>query len=258
MSQSINITAIKAFNDNYIWCIHDNEHAVVVDPGDAVPVQAFLTDRGLQLSEILITHHHYDHTGGIAALKQDYPSIPVIGPENKVIKGLTEHVSEGDKVSVLKQQVSLSILQTPGHTLDHIVFYNSAWLFCGDTLFSAGCGRMFEGTPEVFLTSLDKLSKLPADTQVYCTHEYTLANLKFARYLLPNHASLQEYETWAQQQRAHEQITLPSTIAQQRKINPFLQCHDKQFQADMENKLQQTLANAVDTFAAIRAAKDNF
>jgi hydroxyacylglutathione hydrolase len=142
--------------------------------------------------------------------------------------------------------------------MDHIAFYNPQWLFCGDTLFSVGCGRMFEGTPEVFLASLNKLAKLPADTKVYCTHEYTLANLKFARYLLPEHQRLIEYEQWAQQQRANEEITLPSTIAQQRNINPFLFCHDEQFQADMTSKLQQDLSNAVDTFAAIRSAKDNF
>jgi hydroxyacylglutathione hydrolase len=258
MSDNIHISAIKAFDDNYIWCIHDQQKAVVVDPGDAAPVLAFLNAENLVLSEILITHHHYDHTGGILALKEQYQDLPVIGPANNNIKGLTQQVGEGDTVSILNKAVLFEVLETPGHTLDHIVFYNPQWLFCGDTLFSAGCGRMFEGTPEVFLASLDKLAKLNADTKVYCTHEYTLANLRFARSLLPQHQGLEKYEQWAQKQREQDRITLPSSIAEQRLINPFLHCHDEGFQADMANKLQQSLDNAVDTFAAIRSAKDNF
>lgn len=254
----LNITAIKAFNDNYIWCIHDNENAVVVDPGDAEPVKAFLNTHKLTLCDILITHHHYDHTGGISALHAQYPSAEVIGPVNKNIKGLSKRVAQGEQVSVLNAKVTLDVMQTPGHTLDHIAFYNSDWLFCGDTLFSAGCGRMFEGTPEVFLASLDKLASLPANTQVYCTHEYTLANLKFARHLLPAHAALKSYEEWAIAQREKSLITLPSSIEQQLKINPFLFCHDREFQKQMEEKLQQRLSSAVDTFAAVRSAKDNF
>lgn len=258
MSDNIHISAIKAFDDNYIWCIHDQQKAVVVDPGDAAPVLTFLNAQNLVLSEILVTHHHYDHTGGILALKEQYQDVPVIGPVNSKIKGLTQQVGEGDTVSILNKAVSFKVLETPGHTLDHIVFYNPQWLFCGDTLFSAGCGRMFEGTPEVFLASLDKLAMLNADTKVYCTHEYTLANLKFARSLLPQHQGLEEYEQWAQKQREQDRITLPSSIAEQRLINPFLHCHDEGFQAEMANKLQQKLNNAVDTFAAIRSAKDNF
>jgi hydroxyacylglutathione hydrolase len=258
MQNDITITAIKAFEDNYIWCMHTHEHAVVVDPGDAAPVEAFLQEQGLELKEILVTHHHFDHTGGILQLREQYPNIPVIGPMNDKIKGLTKQVCEGDLVSVLGDLISFEVLETPGHTMDHIVFYNPQWLFCGDTLFSAGCGRMFEGTPEVFLASLDKLMMLNADTKVYCTHEYTLANLKFARSLLPEHKALFEYEQWAEKQRANDQITLPSSIAEQRSINPFLQCHDEGFQTDMANKLHQNLINAVDTFAAVRTAKDNF
>jgi len=254
----MNISAIKAFDDNYIWCIHDESSAVVVDPGDAKPVFAFLNTHRLDLSAVLITHHHYDHTGGIQDIQNKYPNIPVIGPANDKIKGLTRHVKQGDTVSILNDQIHFEILETPGHTMDHIAFYNQDYLFCGDTLFSAGCGRMFEGTPEVFLASLDKLKSLPANTQVFCTHEYTLANLKFARHILPEHRALQEYEDWAKEQRQQDFITLPSTIDQQCIINPFLMCHDKAFQEKMENKLQQTLVGAVDTFAAIRSAKDNF
>jgi hydroxyacylglutathione hydrolase len=252
------VTAIKAFSDNYIWCIHDGTHAAVVDPGDAVPVVSFLQEQQLILTDILITHHHFDHTGGIEALHKAYPQAHVIGPANPKIKGLTCTVCEGDQVSVLNEQISFDVLETPGHTLDHIVFYNAQWLFCGDTLFSAGCGRMFEGTPEVFLSSLDKLASLPSHTKVFCTHEYTLANLKFARYLLPEHRGLADYEQWAYEQRQADNITLPSSIGQQCLINPFLLCHQADFQAKMEEKLQRNLNDAADTFAAIRAAKDNF
>ena len=254
----ITIDAIPAFNDNYIWCIHNQRSAVVVDPGDAKPVLDYLSTHSLMLTEILITHHHFDHTGGIAKLCKHFDNIQVIGPTNKKIKGLSQHVKEGDQVSVLDDSLVLNVLETPGHTLDHIVFYNDECLFCGDTLFSAGCGRMFEGTPDVFLKSLDKLSNLAGNTKVYCTHEYTLANLKFARHLLPEHQTLQEYEAWATQQRTQNRITLPSTIEQQRKINPFLLCHQKEFQVKMGEKLHKDLDSAVDTFAAIRVAKDTF
>jgi hydroxyacylglutathione hydrolase len=159
---------------------------------------------------------------------------------------------------VLKDKITFSVLETPGHTLDHIAFYNAQWVFCGDTLFSAGCGRMFEGTAEVFLNSLDKLSALPGITKVYCAHEYTLANVTFARHLTPKHQALCDYEQWAEQQRNNDQITLPSSIEEQRTINPFLRCHESAFQKDMADKLQRNLNNAVDTFAAVRAAKDNF
>jgi hydroxyacylglutathione hydrolase len=252
------VSAIKAFSDNYIWCIHDEQYALVVDPGDAAPVKDFIKTQGLKLTEVLITHHHFDHTGGIADLHQAFTELRVIGPLNPKIKGLTETVCEGDKISVLEQQLSFEVIETPGHTLDHIAFYNAQWLFCGDTLFSAGCGRMFEGTPEVFLASLDKLAHLPAHLKVYCTHEYTLANLKFARHLLPNHTALADYEAWALKQRQFDKITLPSTIEQQRTINPFLMCQQVNFQTQMKEKLQRNLNGAVDTFAAIRAAKDNF
>jgi hydroxyacylglutathione hydrolase len=255
---AIQVSAIKAFSDNYIWCIHDSQYAVVVDPGDAAPVKDFIKAQGLTLTDILVTHHHFDHTGGIADLQDAFDNLHVTGPTNPKIKGLTKTVVEGDKISVLNQQLSFEILETPGHTLDHIVFFNGQWLFCGDTLFSAGCGRMFEGTPEVFLTSLDKLAHLPGHLKVFCTHEYTLANLKFARHLLPKHTELADYEAWAQQQRHEDKITLPSTIDQQRAINPFLMCQQANFQRQMKEKLQQNLNNAVDTFAAIRSAKDNF
>ncbi|MFC4699045.1 hydroxyacylglutathione hydrolase [Glaciecola siphonariae] len=258
MSQAIQITAIKAFTDNYIWCLHDGQSAVVVDPGDAEPVLDFLSSQNLHLSAILITHHHFDHTGGILNLQQAIPHLRVIGPYNEKIKGINEKVAQGDSVSLFDKTLALEVLETPGHTMDHIAFYNTQWLFCGDTLFSAGCGRMFEGTPEVFLSSLDKLSALNADTKIYCTHEYTLANLKFARELLPEHTALKDYEQWAKRQRAQDAITLPSSIDEQKRINPFLFCHDADFQSLMAEKLQQTLHGAVDTFAALRLAKDNF
>ncbi|WP_395344204.1 hydroxyacylglutathione hydrolase [Ningiella sp. W23] len=268
MTQSmsdISIFPIKAFEDNYIWCIHDHERAVVVDPGDAKPVLDYLTQHSLLLSEILITHHHYDHTGGIQRLCEAVNHLTVIGPHNPKISGLTAKVREGDTVSVLSDKVSFDVIETPGHTMDHIAFYNDHWLFCGDTLFSVGCGRMFEGTPEIFLASLDKLAALPSSLAVYCTHEYTLANLQFARHLLPHDSALSDYEQWAKQMRAQGEITLPSSIAQQKHLNPYLRCHDKAFQqiiaeqlAIEANEAGTDIARAISTFAAIRSAKDHF
>jgi hydroxyacylglutathione hydrolase len=252
------VFAIPAFTDNYIWCIHDNEFACVVDPGDAKPVIRALEAQKLRLTSILITHHHHDHTGGINALIEAYPDITVYGPTNPKISSIHKRLSQGDSISIQHPTIELNILETPGHTMDHIVFYNDTLLFCGDTLFSAGCGRMFEGTPEVFYGSLQKLASLPEQTKVYCTHEYTLANLKFATYVDNNNEALKDYTNWAKTQREQNQITLPSSIKIQKKINPFLRCNNIDIKQNIEGIMNLSTQSEVEVFAALRLCKDNF
>ncbi|MFT5712772.1 MAG: hydroxyacylglutathione hydrolase [Glaciecola sp.] len=253
-----NIFAIPAFSDNYIWCVHDTKHAIVVDPGDAHPVIRALEGKQLILTSILITHHHHDHTGGIKELVKAYPDVNVYGPKNPRIEGIDLRLSEGEGLSLSYPKLDLNILETPGHTMDHIVYYNKELVFCGDTLFSAGCGRMFEGTPDVFYHSLQKLAQLPEQTKVYCTHEYTLANLAFAAHVDPDNDVLQDYQSWANTQRASNQITLPSSIGEQKKINPFLRCTNKKIKQNIQNIMNLSVDSEVEVFAALRSCKDNF
>ena len=259
MTQSqYTISAIPAFTDNYIWCLHNTTHAAVVDPGDAKPVIDFLTRHSLTLSDILITHHHYDHTGGIAELVNYAPDVTVFGPKNERIKGIAKRVEEKDTVQIDSLGLSFDVLNVPGHTLDHIAFVNNKEVFCGDTLFSAGCGRMFEGTPEMFVHSLDKLASLPNETKVYCTHEYTLANLAFAQHVDASNQDLQKYALWAEKQRAEELITLPTDIETQKLINPFLRPDDQNIQAFLSTSGNLINQDRVSCFAALRALKDKF
>lgn len=234
------IVGIPAFDDNYIWCMYDHEFAYVVDPGDASPVLEFLRQKPRKLAGILITHHHYDHTNGIKQLLANYPNIPVYGPNNPTIDGITMVCTDGDHITLDKLPITFSIMHTPGHTLDHICFVNPQLLFCGDTLFSAGCGRMFEGSAAQFFNSLQKLAALPGGTAVFCTHEYTLANMTFAQHVEPNNHVLHEHFKACQTLRASMRPTLPSEISLENQINPFLHCQ------------------TVEEFAQLRAQKDNF
>lgn len=258
------ISPIKAFTDNYIWALHDQKYALVVDPGDADPIIDFLEEHTLDLNAILITHHHFDHTGGIAKLSKLYPNAVVYGPNNPMIQGVHHALKENDAIAIDALNVSFTVLHTPGHTLDHIVYVHSDFIFCGDTLFSGGCGRMFEGTPEVFHASLSKLAALPSNTKVYCTHEYTKANLAFAKSVDVQNSALQDYSTWVDKQRSAGKITLPSTIAKERDINPFLRCdnHDirkRIFENYKESREQNSdTVSDVETFATLRKLKDNF
>lgn len=253
------VTAIPAFDDNYIWALQAsrNEPVIIVDPGDAKPVLAWLQQTKNTLAGILVTHHHHDHTGGIQELVDSF-SCPVIGPDNPAITGITQVVHEHDTVTLPVLQRSFRVISTPGHTLDHIAFYSPGYLFCGDTLFSAGCGRMFEGTPEGFTESLRKLAELPDATRVYCAHEYTLANLKFARAVEPANKDIADYQQQAQQQREQNKPTVPSVLATERLINPFLRCDADSIQKVYEQKQNRTPSNTAEVFAFIRQWKDQF
>jgi len=258
LPNGIAITPIRAFTDNYIWCIHNSTHAVVVDPGDAEPVLAHLKQHGLTLAAILITHHHRDHTGGIAKLAAIAPQLPIIGPRGNHIRGITKSVSQGDTVSLPIFDMQLQVMEVPGHTLDHIAFFGHGVLFCGDTLFSAGCGRLFEGSPEQMLHSLNKLKRLPNDTLVYCTHEYTKANVAFALAIEPDNKALTQYEAWVEQQRHDNLPTLPSTLEKEKNINPFLRSHELSVKKAAETFSNSSLSDDAAVFAAVRRYKDEF
>lgn len=215
---------LPAFDDNYIWMLHDGLQALVVDPGDADPVLAALQVEGLQLQGILVTHHHADHTGGVVRLRNT-TGAPVFGPAGEDMPEPLQRLHDGDTVQLLGLQ--FRVLDVPGHTAGHIAYFSeipkeSPVLFCGDTLFSGGCGRLFEGTPQQMRASLDQLSALPGATRVCCAHEYTLSNLKFAMEVEPDNPQLVAYQMQCQALRRQNLPTLPSTIATERQINPFL------------------------------------
>ena len=260
---TIEISPIPAFNDNYIWLLEDGAgQAAVVDPGDPDAVLAALKARDLNLDTILITHHHFDHTGGIEQLKAA-TSCRVFGPQNPAITGIDHHLSEGDQVTIFGQ--TLQVIAVPGHTLDHIAYWLAGdtdnvpgALFCGDTLFAGGCGRLFEGTAAMMRASLAKLSALPASTRVYCAHEYTLANLKFAQAVEPNNAALQQRITDSKALRTQGIPTVPSTIALELTTNPFLRVAETSVRATLQTT-QGLIGEDLDTaFGALRNWKDHF
>lgn len=254
----IQISALPAFTDNYIWLLQDQHHqrCAVVDPGDAAPVVTWLQQHpGWVLSDILITHHHHDHVGGVEQLKQ-LSGATVYGPARENIPGRDVALDDQDRVSVLGCE--FRVMSVPGHTLGHIAYYHDGLLFCGDTLFAAGCGRLFEGTPEQMHQSLDSLAALPAETRVYCTHEYTLSNLKFAQAVEPHNPDIAERLATVIQLREDGRMTLPSTLALEKLTNPFLRTAETSVKqkADERNGLDNLSQSAV--FAALRAWKDKF
>ena len=255
----IKIHPIHAFNDNYIWIINNQTHAAVVDPGDAFPVAQYLDDNNLQLVAILITHHHNDHVGGNTALLKKF-SVPVYGPANESIATLTHHISEGEKVQIDELSLCLSVLDVPGHTAGHIAYYSNDnnVLFCGDTLFVCGCGRIFEGIAPQMYASLQKLASLPEETLVYCTHEYTLSNINFSRTVDPNNTTLKELEIKMQDLRHRGIPTLPSSIATERTNNPFLRCDQPEIILSVSNHVGKTLLEPVEVFTALRQWKNTF
>lgn len=265
---NFSITPIYAFSDNYIWCLHDNEKAWVVDPGDHEVVETFLKQNNLSLEGILITHHHWDHTNGIKSLLQDR-DIPVYGPEHAKVPAISHLMNEGDEVTLFG--TSFNVLEVPGHTLDHIAYAankvassdNNAMnniLFCGDTLFSAGCGRLFEGSPEQMHTSMQKLSALGEDTLVFCTHEYTESNLKFAQAVEPQNSDITNELRRVQSLNVSIQPSLPSSIAKEKAINPFLRTHlpSVKKQAAEAMSLEADKLDEIECFAAVRRWKDSF
>jgi hydroxyacylglutathione hydrolase len=255
----MNLLALPAFADNYIWMLHDGARAVVVDPGDAAPVQAALDTLQLQLQSILVTHRHPDHVAGVDELRHRLQG-SVYGPALEAVPQPCQAMNDGDTVQVLGH--TFEVMHVPGHTLGHIAFVQrdavaSPLLFCGDTLFSAGCGRMFEGTPAQMSHALARLAALPDDTQVCCTHEYTLANLRFALAVEPGNAAVLSHQALCLAQRQAGQPTLPSSIAQERLINPFLRCSEP---AVVAAALHQGAADSdpVSVFAALRKWKNHF
>ncbi|MES2682056.1 MAG: hydroxyacylglutathione hydrolase [Pseudomonadota bacterium] len=251
----IEVTAIPAFEDNYLWMIHDGEHAAVVDPGDAAPVLDWLARSGHRLTAILLTHHHGDHIGGVASLLAAHP-VPVIGHrlDAQRLPPLTTAVEDGDVIRVPGFDLRFEVLATPGHTVGHICYAGAGLLFCGDTLFSAGCGRMFEGTAAQFEHSLSRLAALPAETQVFAAHEYTLGNISFAAALTPEDQTVQDALSDIRQRRAAGQRTLPSSIGWERRHNPFLRCA----QPEIAEAVGLAGQGAPLVFAAVRKAKDGF
>lgn len=252
-------TAIPAFRDNYIWALRQGHQCVVVDPGDAGPVENFLREHQLRLAAILITHHHADHVGGIHQLLR-HRQVPVYGPATETIPGLTQALKDGDTLILPGVDLALDVLSVPGHTLGHLAYYAASpgWLFCGDTLFSGGCGRLFEGTPEQMYHSLQRLAALPTETQVYCTHEYTQANLNFAAAVLPDDAAVQQRLNEVSALRAKGHITLPSTLAEELRSNLFLRTGNSALRSVCEKREKGSGSDSMKCFAALRRWKDDF
>jgi len=253
----VEIRPIPAFRDNYIWMLSRDGDAVVVDPGDSAPVHAALRQHRTKLTGILVTHHHGDHVGGVAELAEAYRA-RVWGPARETIPSRQVALREGDTVEVLGQQ--FTVIDIPGHTLGHIALYAPSIdaLMCGDTLFTCGCGRLFEGTAAQMFESLSKLARLPDSTSVYCGHEYTLSNIRFARTVEPDNAELARRQLDCEQLRSRGEPTVPSTIAQERATNPFLRCTEPTLRTAAERRVPGAGSDPVATFAAVRAWKDEF
>lgn len=254
----IQIDALPAFSDNYIWLLQDTakRRCTVVDPGDAAPVQAWLAaNPGWVLEDILITHHHHDHVGGVEALKHA-TGARVCGPAQERIPARDLALDDGDQVKVLG--LDFDIIAVPGHTLGHIAYYSAPLLFCGDTLFAAGCGRLFEGTPEQMHQSLSRLAALPTETRVYCTHEYTLSNLRFAKAVEPENLHVAQRFADVTRLRDEDRISLPSTIGLERLTNPFLRTAETSVKQKADEWKGHSNTSQASVFAALRSWKDTF
>ena len=254
--------AVPAFKDNYLWLVHDGVNAAAVDPGDAAPILAALAEHHLTLTAILLTHHHADHIGGVPQLLA-HARVPVFGPRNDNISAVTQPLGEGDRVEVPGLPLTLRVLDVPGHTSGHIAYVRETpgehWLFCGDTLFAGGCGRIFEGTPAQMADSLGKLAALPDDTSVYCAHEYTLANLRFASTVEPGNSKLRQRVESDTAKRDAGLATVPSTIGVEKATNPFLRYREPEIVDSLVAARKIAVGAApLAAFAALREWKNNF
>lgn len=253
----ITITAIPAFADNYIWLISTSgNHCAIVDPGDASPVAQVLKQNGLELDYILLTHHHADHIGGVAELVSAFGA-KVFGPHDRRIPGQDQSFGEGETVHLPLLELDFRVIEVPGHTSSHIAFYGHGCLFCGDTLFSVGCGRLFEGTPEQMQSSMDKLAALPADTRVFCAHEYTLSNCDFARAVEADNERLLKRASEVEASRAIGRSTVPSELGEELAVNPFLRTRQPAVVAAAQKRNPDAEPGA-STLAVIRTWKDSF
>jgi len=252
------IFPILAFKDNYIWVFyHENtKHAWLVDPGEAAPALHALEKHNLILKGIFITHHHYDHSGGLATLVDQKPQVKVYGGMKSPLVFVSHHVKEGDEIAC--GDIIFKAMEIPGHTLDHTAFYNEKMVFCGDTLFSYGCGKIFEGTPELMYHSLRKLVNLSDDTKIYCGHEYTLANLKFAQHVEPHNGKIAEKMQEIASLREKNIPSLPSFLKDEKLLNPFLRCSDESIIKAVENYAQKKLQDPLQVFAKLREWKNHF
>jgi hydroxyacylglutathione hydrolase len=257
-NDTLEVVPIPALRDNYIWLLQRHGHAVLVDPGDALPALEYLHLHHLTLDAILITHHHSDHIDGVEELLQAFPVI-VYAPQKEYYSFPHQSVAAGDEISLAMLGIRLKVMETPGHTLDHVAYYGANCLFCGDTMFGCGCGRLFEGSAAQLFSSLQKLAQLPGETQVFCAHEYTLQNIHFARMVDPENADLAQREKVAQAQRSQASPTLPSTIALEIATNPFLRCYNEAIgKATMRHQGQQGTADPEDVFRSLREMKNHY
>lgn len=258
----IKVEPIPAFNDNYIWIIEDGRYACIVDPGQKDPILDYLAKRQLQLKSILITHHHHDHTGAVVDLVK-LTGAHVYGPMNSAIQGIDTYVQEGDCLSLAPLDFVVDVLEVPGHTLDHVAYVGwmsngQSIVFCGDTLFSCGSGRLFEGNSTQMLQSLDKLKKMSQNTLLYCAHEYTLSNIRWALTVEPSNIDLQYWEREAMRLREQALPTVPTTLEQELKVNPFLRVGEKTVQQAAEAYVGHVLSSEADIFGALREWKNHF
>ncbi|UNK57778.1 hydroxyacylglutathione hydrolase [Pseudoxanthomonas daejeonensis] len=249
------LSMLPAFEDNYIWVLRDSRRALLVDPGDAAPVLAAARE-GLEPAAILLTHHHPDHCGGVPALLERWPGLQVFAPDDERIAVECERVGEGSRLRILDSDVQ--VMAVPGHTRSHVAYVTDGHLFCGDTLFSLGCGRMFEGTPTQMHDSLRRLASLPGDLQVCCGHEYTQANAAFACEVEPGNPDLAARRAQVLRRRAAGLATLPTTLESERACNPFLRCDVPAVRETVARRLGHAPATPVETFAALRSWKDGF
>ena len=253
----LEIVPVQALADNYIWILRNGAQAAVVDPGDAAPVLAFLAQHQLALTAILLTHHHPDHIGGVDALLA-HASVPVYAPRDARIAQATVRVGEGERFEIPSLGLAFGVLEVPAHTRSHIAFYTDEMVFSGDTLFASGCGRLFEGTPAQMHAALEKLMALPDATRVYCGHEYTLANIKFAKTVEPGNAALATLEERCLAQRAAGEATLPSTVGQEKATNPFVRVRSEEVIAAAARHAGQPLTAPAEVLGSLRSWKDHF